>query len=58
MPLQLIIYYDHFILGISQSDCHFLRRLLKGYSKLKDFWSNDLPYVSKVFLNGLLLGVL
>jgi hypothetical protein len=40
------------ILGISQLDYHFLRLLLIGYSNLKDFWSNALPSVSGVFLNG------
>jgi len=46
------------ILWISQLDYYFLCRLLTGYSKLKDFWSKDLPHFTKYFLNGLLLWVL
>jgi hypothetical protein len=46
------------ILGISQLDYYYLCRLLTGYSKLKDFWSNDLPPLSEGFLNGPLLWVL
>lgn len=46
------------ILGIIQLDNHFLCRLLTGYSNLKDLWSNELPSVSGVSLNGPPLGVL
>ena len=47
-----------YIPGNSQLDCHFLCRLLTGYSKLKDSWSKDLPLLSEGFVNGLLLWVL
>ena len=43
---------------ISQQDCYFLCRLLTGYSKIKDFWSNVLPHFTKCSLNGPLLWVL
>jgi len=47
-----------YILRNSQLDFHFLCRLLTGYSKLKDSWSNDLPPLSEGLVNGLLLWVL
>ena len=47
-----------FVLGISRLDCHFLRTSLTGYSKLKYFWSNDLPPFTHGFLNEFLLLVL
>jgi len=43
------------ILGISQLDYYYLCLVLTGYSKLKDFWSNDLPPRSEGFLSGPLL---
>ena len=46
------------ILGISQLDYYYLCWMITGYSKLKDFWSNDLPPLSEGFLNGPLLWVL
>jgi len=46
------------ILGISQLHCYFIRPSLAGYSKLKYFWSNDLPPCTHDFLNEPLLWVL
>jgi len=46
------------IVGTSQPECNHLSRLLTGYSKLDDFWSNDLPSLRQVVLNGPLLWLL
>jgi len=37
---------------------HVLCHLLAGYSNLKDFWSNDLPFLSEGYWNRLLLWIL
>jgi hypothetical protein len=62
VPMQPIADYGYFmlwpcVLGIRQLVCCCLCRLLTGYSKLTDFWSNDLPSKSEVFLNVPLLWV-
>jgi hypothetical protein len=59
LPPRPKVNYEYIMLcpciwGISQLDCSFLSRLLTGYSKLKDIWSNDLPSLSEAFLNGTL----
>ena len=63
LPLNPMVNYENFtgcpcILGNSQLDCHFLCRLLTGYSKLNDSCNNDLLPISEGFLNGPLLPVL
>ena len=46
------------ILWISKLDFYYLCQVITGYSRLKDFWSNDLPPLSEGSLNGPLLWVL
>ena len=45
------------ILRISQTGYYFLCRLLIGYLKYKNFWSNDLSRLAESFFNGHLLWV-
>jgi hypothetical protein len=63
LPLLAMVNYVYLmlcprILGTSQLHYRFLRLKLIGYSNFKDFWSNDLPSVSGVNLNGPPLWVL
>ena len=46
------------ILGKNQPDYYLLCRLITGYSNIEDLWSNDLPSLCQVFLNGHLLWAL
>jgi hypothetical protein len=52
LPLNPTVNYENF------TGCHFLCRLLTGYSKLNDSCNNDLLPISEGFLNGPLLPVL
>jgi hypothetical protein len=55
LPLHPAVNYEYFILypcllGVSQLGCYFLCRSFMGFSKLRDFWSNEFPLFVSLFV--------